>query len=1100
MKDKICPYPGLRPFTQEESIFFKGRDLHIRQVINQLEERKFVMVTGASGDGKSSLIYAGVIPNAAAGFFRSEYNNWLFLDFRPERDPIKNLAITISEKLEIPIEDVSHKLQYGFSAIINLYKSTKFYIDKEAPKWTEADSYEKKRMKNEAANIFILADQFEEFFTNQENYINGKTSTSAYTTVNLLLETARIAISEKLPIYVVFTMRSDFISQCVAFKGLPEFIGFSQFFIPRLKRNELQQVIEEPALLSGGKIAPRLVEVLINEIRDGFDQLPVLQHCLNSLWKLAENGNQEIDLIHLSKLGGMDPKYLNVQDKENFDLWFLRIDDYKKTFFKNYSLANVLNSHANDLYMSAYKYFIDNIEWAKKDITEDEAKFIIKTSFQCLTKIDEGRAVRNRMTLAEISRIINRPNITTDVVCGIMNIFRLPTSTFVRPFIDPNDIATQYLSTDSVWDITHESLIRNWDLLIEWGEEEYKILANFKDFTTQLNRWLDNGRNDTFLLSIGNLLHFEEWYKKSNLNSFWIAKYDNSEIEYEERLKNSRTKAIEAKHFLKQSRENYEKNERAKKRQRIVAAISAIVAIIGLSFLTFWALSEKSEAEQQKTIAMEETRKAEDAKLLADKNALDAYNAKLQSDSARTLAEQLKTIADEKTYLAIIESQNALREKNRAEQQRLIAEEQRKNADQQRQNAETERQNAEIQRNIAEVQKSIAEEATEKATRLSYLTIAQALTFKAMQNYNDKQINLLLAYHAYLINKENNGDIDNADIFQALLKSLEIAEQTPILFSTNLDVSNVFFGKERFKMFTNKGEMLMYEYLTKKQFINDDFTSKIPANQTFIFENKVLISYEDIDLWLWDSKSNESFRLKGHTDFVRAAVLADTKNLLITGGRDMTLKFWDISQKNDKILQDITLDDKITNIVLTKNQENIFVATYSGKIYKINTSTYQKTFVVDNYVAVTAMEISQDENILFIGTINGKIKIIYQNNPGKNQEIDVAQTKIQALAISPDSKFIAVATASKLINIYQIAKLEIKNYTISNFKQKIKFLKFENEEILYAFSENNALMKWNINNTTLSTEVYNLITRNLTTEEWEKLVGTQIEYKTLTLK
>jgi len=562
MKQKICPYPGLRPFTQEESIFFKGRDLHIRQVINQLEERKFVMVTGASGDGKSSLIYAGVIPNASAGFFHAEYNNWLFLDFRPERDPLKNLAIILAEKLELTENEVSEKLQYGFSAIVNLYKSTNFYIDKEGEKWKLADNFEKKQLKNKAANIFILADQFEEFFTNQENFNKGKASNSAYTTVNLLLETAKIAIAEKLPIYIVFTMRSDFISQCVAFKGLPEAIGFSQFFIPRLKRNELQQVIAEPALLSGGKISPRLVEILINELRDGFDQLPVLQHCLNSLWKLAENGNDEIDLLHLAMLAGLEPKYLNESDKKLFNEWFSNLEDYKKSFFKNHSLANVLNSHANDLYMSAYKHFNENIDWAEKNITEEDARFIIKTTFQCLTKIDEGRAVRNRMTLTEITRIINKKHITTDIVCGVMNIFRLPTSTFIRPFIDLEDIATQYLSKESVWDITHEALIRNWDLLQEWENEEYQVLANFRDFTTQLNRWQANQKSNTFLLASGNLSHFEEWYHKSNSNAYWIAKYDNSDLSYDERLRNSKEKAILSLRFLKESRNNILKIEK----------------------------------------------------------------------------------------------------------------------------------------------------------------------------------------------------------------------------------------------------------------------------------------------------------------------------------------------------------------------------------------------------------------------------------------------------------------------------------------------------------------------------------------------------------
>ena len=97
-EELICSYPGLRPFNEDEAIFFKGRDEHIEQITRQLEEKKFLMLTGASGDGKSSLVYAGLIPNARAGFFKAKFGNWIVVDFRPERSPLKNLADALSDK------------------------------------------------------------------------------------------------------------------------------------------------------------------------------------------------------------------------------------------------------------------------------------------------------------------------------------------------------------------------------------------------------------------------------------------------------------------------------------------------------------------------------------------------------------------------------------------------------------------------------------------------------------------------------------------------------------------------------------------------------------------------------------------------------------------------------------------------------------------------------------------------------------------------------------------------------------------------------------------------------------------------------------------
>src|SRR4249920_3347970 len=94
------PYIGLRPFSEEDSLYFKGREENSLQITALLELNKFLMVTGASGDGKSSLVYAGLVPNARAGFFKAKYTNWVVADFRPERSPIHNMADALAKTFE----------------------------------------------------------------------------------------------------------------------------------------------------------------------------------------------------------------------------------------------------------------------------------------------------------------------------------------------------------------------------------------------------------------------------------------------------------------------------------------------------------------------------------------------------------------------------------------------------------------------------------------------------------------------------------------------------------------------------------------------------------------------------------------------------------------------------------------------------------------------------------------------------------------------------------------------------------------------------------------------------------------------------------------
>jgi len=655
----ICPYPGLRPFTEEESIFFKGRDVHIKQIIAQLETKKFVMLTGASGDGKSSLVYAGVIPDARAGFFKAKYNNWIITDFTPERSPLENLAATLSQQLELNISDVQKELTYGFSAIIDLYKSTPYYLDYDGDEWKNADEETQIKHKQKASNLFILVDQFEELFTNNINYNRGKPSRRSQTVVNLLLETAKMALEQDLPIYIIFTMRSDYIGHCTAFRGLPEYIGFSQFFVPRLKRQELYQVISEPAVLSGSVLTHKLVEILVNELSEGFDQLPVLQHALNTLWNNAVGDLTEIDLIHLAKLSGIPATYLPEEDKAEFDKWFDNLPVSKRKYFDNHSLNSVLGMHANELYETAHEYYDKNSGSSSRPLTSEDTRFIIKTAFQSLTKIDEGKAVRNRITLKDITDILNQPHIDAQVVGLTLNVFREQGNTFIRPYITSDSDSVELLP-DTVLDITHEALIRNWDLLKQWADEEYENWADFLDFRKQLDRWLESNQSRDYLLPIGPLSYFEKWFIKCNPNQHWLKKYNEGDIDESDKVRDA-VKFIEnAGLFIKVSK-------KANRRKRNIAIAVAIGLIVVLSGFTSWALFERSIAIDQTEVAefqSKEAREAEEkarneqhlaikAKVQAKKNAKQAFSAKQEAEELREEAEGERQKAEVSRLVAV---------------------------------------------------------------------------------------------------------------------------------------------------------------------------------------------------------------------------------------------------------------------------------------------------------------------------------------------------------------------------------------------------------------------------------------------------------------
>src|SRR5262249_47103476 len=128
--------------------------------------------------------------------------------------------------------------------------------------------------------LLLLVDQFEEIFRFRSE--GGREEADAF---GVWL---RVPPPQKdPPIYVVLTMRSDYLGDCNLFAGLPEALNDSQFLTPRLTREQRREAIESPALVFEGRVEPALVNRLLNDMDAGPDQLPLMQHALMRLWTRA---------------------------------------------------------------------------------------------------------------------------------------------------------------------------------------------------------------------------------------------------------------------------------------------------------------------------------------------------------------------------------------------------------------------------------------------------------------------------------------------------------------------------------------------------------------------------------------------------------------------------------------------------------------------------------------------------------------------------------------------------------------------------------------------------------------------------------------------
>ena len=146
------------------------------------------------------------------------------------------------------------------------------------------DIFEQARL-NDGVNLLVVVDQFEELFRYRQLGAAGRDDQrigeDAAAFVNLLLEVKQ---QTTCPIFVVLTMRSDFLGDCAQFPGLAEAINAGLYLVPRLTRDERRAAIEGPVRVEGAEIAPVFLTRLVNDVGDNPDQLSILQHALNRTW------------------------------------------------------------------------------------------------------------------------------------------------------------------------------------------------------------------------------------------------------------------------------------------------------------------------------------------------------------------------------------------------------------------------------------------------------------------------------------------------------------------------------------------------------------------------------------------------------------------------------------------------------------------------------------------------------------------------------------------------------------------------------------------------------------------------------------------------
>ncbi len=997
------PFPGLRPFHPQEAHLFFGRDGQSEEILENLSKNRFAAILGASGSGKSSLIYCGLLPILHGGFLHNGRSKWHISISRPGTDPIASLANSIartfskSSKTEDIEADalinqaVIQRSAEGISNVIKQYGLT------------------------DDSNVLILVDQFEELFRYQYSGKDVDALDKVDHFINLLVNVIK---QQELPVYVVITMRSDFIGDCSPFQQFTRLINDSHYLIPRMTRDDFRMAITGPVSVAQGKISDQLVQLLLNEMGNNPDHLPILQHALMRTWEYWVNHSDTSQPMGITEYEAIG------------------------------RLERALSNHANEAY---YELSIDEkraCEVILKSLTEKGA---------------DNRGIRRPTSVAELAAIAET---STKEVIRVVEVFRAKGRTFLTP--SPEIV----LNEESIVDISHESLMRVWDKLKIWVEDEANAVKMYIRLAESADLYSEGKAN---LWGPPDLQLAITWREKQNPNLDWAARYHPA---FERTMVYLRTSEEE---YIAEEENKIRLQKRALRRSRIVALIlgTAGMISIGLGILALIqrqdALKAQSEAVQQKEFADEQRLEAERQRVLAEQSEKDAREQQERAEESQRQAE--------------LQRRNAERNATEADRQRRIAA-------QREQEAQLEREKAVANEKLAIEQQHLAEQASLEAERRRMISIAQSMAVKSQQMRTDTLLKGLLAFQAFHFNNDYQGVNYNPDVFKSLYSGLS------------------FFKGSDYNVYTNHTSMVRSTVQVGNTIYSagsDGIISSLDVswkNQKGILEDlsivKKLVEFEN-SIYALTNNGLVRYNLgSGSKDFFQHSS-PEIRDFFITDKGIFIIVFNQavgISDGFGKASREIYKSDGKINATKFNQAKNLlYIAFNDGSIVSLNLNDYQ---AVTHSVFANVPESNWGEigynpiKNLLAGGFGNNQGAVYIWNAQTGEQLSILRghtAKITGISFSSDGKLMATSSYDNTVRLWNLDDLNTLPIVFDDHESWVTTVMFTNDDNnIVSGGRNGKIRVYPVNVNSMVTEYCNFLSRELAQDEWNSYVGEDIPY------
>jgi hypothetical protein len=270
LPDGAIPYPGLRPFREEDAALFFGRRKEIAEVVVKLAERLSaggpLLMVGSSGSGKTSILASGVVPLLRAGLLPHHPAGSPILMMRPGADPLRELATHLAELTGEDRDYVAARLRVDPGAARTL-------------------------LTRSGARAIIVVDQLEEVFTICRSEDRDPFLWS-------LLSCAELRGDDPHPAaLVMLCLRSHYLDELIAYRSLVPAVQAGPVVLQPLGAADVGEIIRRPAAAVGARLESGLVELLLRDAgidptsrattRESYlaaGHLPLLSFTLAMIW------------------------------------------------------------------------------------------------------------------------------------------------------------------------------------------------------------------------------------------------------------------------------------------------------------------------------------------------------------------------------------------------------------------------------------------------------------------------------------------------------------------------------------------------------------------------------------------------------------------------------------------------------------------------------------------------------------------------------------------------------------------------------------------------------------------------------------------------